>query len=261
MRAKHTVVRSLLVGVLVGCAGSSARGEHSAENVEPSGASLPDSGGSSAASPMQASTVVAADAGTEGAAPVAWDGRVPQEHRASSEQCPQMRAPGSPCTDGGLPPLPAAMACNQDSDCTMGLNGRCLNVPVTLPSGPTVEPITGFYCGTDCSYDECLSDVDCPVGVPCACRFPSIYGSPNTCLIASRCAIDAQCGPPGFCSPSPVVGVADRAYFYFCHTPNDTCIDDSDCVSPPAGPFEPQGLCEFDTASGSWSCRYLPSRL
>jgi hypothetical protein len=33
---------------------------------------------------------------------------------------------------------------------------------------------------------------------------------------------------------------------YFCHTPRDTCIDDSDCGN--------QGVCNYDTVNKMWSC-------
>jgi hypothetical protein len=32
---------------------------------------------------------------------------------------------------------------------------------------------------------------------------------------------------------------------YFCHTPNDRCLDDSDCAS---------GTCNFDLTRQSWIC-------
>jgi hypothetical protein len=33
---------------------------------------------------------------------------------------------------------------------------------------------------------------------------------------------------------------------YFCHTPRDTCIDDSDCGG--------DGTCNYDTVNKVWSC-------
>jgi hypothetical protein len=237
---------------LVGCAGSPAESKHSPSDAATSRLPAPRDGGVQ----TDSSEPPSATPSVSDAMPISWDGRVPQNHRASPAQCPPERAAGSPCPDGGVP-SPTNFACMQDSDCTVGLNGRCLSVPQLVTPSPPSQGTQGLlYCETVCSYDQCLSDLDCPVRTPCACRFPSIYGSPNVCLTASNCAIDADCGRGAFCSPSAVVGQADRAYF--CHTSNDLCIDDADC-SPPA--MGGQALCEFDAGSGHWSCHRLPSRL
>ena len=45
--------------------------------------------------------------------------------------------------------------------------------------------------------NPCRSDSDCPAHVPCGCQAPGITGSPNVCLSASNCAVDADCGPNG----------------------------------------------------------------
>jgi hypothetical protein len=38
---------------------------------------------------------------------------------------------------------------------------------------------------------------------------------------------------------------------YYCHTPADECLTDSDCCgSTPS--------CEYDTANGHWACHSAP---
>jgi hypothetical protein len=39
----------------------------------------------------------------------------------------------------------------------------------------------------------------------------------------------------------------DFGHGYFCHTPKDGCIDDSDCA-------DGQGTCNFDQTSKTWLC-------
>jgi hypothetical protein len=185
--------------------------------------------------------------------------RVPANHRTAGSMCPQDRGMGvmetSPqCLQGAGPVVPN---CVGDTDCTNGANGRCLRF-----GGPA--------CSDYCSYDECTSDSDCAGNVPCACRSSSSDSGPNACATASNCRVDADCGPGGFCSPSLVNKIcqcsdpkfctpADLAGCsgggcscsgncgsgYFCHTPKDSCLDDSDCGS---------GLCTFDLTGQTWLC-------
>ena len=197
------------------------------------------------------------DAGAHDAAatPISWDGRAPLDHRASATACPLVRdaGVGLPCPDSGAGPLPGNL-CAVDSDCTAGSNGLCLCIPDLLPppsgSGPSL-----LYTETACSYDECFVDSDCGPRVPCDCRVPNVYGTPNVCLSTSNCAVDSDCAWPGFCSPSNVTATPNVGFF--CHTSNDTCIDDSDCPVP-GGPFVVQ--CRFDAPSAAWRCFQYPSR-
>jgi len=166
-------------------------------------------------------------------------GRVPTDHRASAEPCPTARGQGITmcCPDAGYP---GQWQCSNDSDCTMGTQGRCLN-----NAGPA---------GTHCSYDDCFSDSDCSDGGgPCVCRTSASDPSPNLCSTGSNCRVDADCGPCGFCSPSPGGSVSLLPYVpYFCHTPADACIDDGDCPDPA------QGCCLYDSKSTRWSCAACP---
>jgi hypothetical protein len=184
--------------------------------------------------PDATSDAAASDAGS----PISWDGRAPLDHRASPTACPEEREAGAPCA-AGTGPFPTEGSCEQDSDCTMGKNGRCL----AFPNAPPEE--AGRQCGAICSYDDCFVDSDCPPRVPCVCRDVTIYGDPNVCSTQSQCAVDSQCGPPGFCSPQ----AGSPFYGYFCHTLRDLCIDNTDCPSGDS--------CEFDTMTNRWFC-FMP---
>jgi len=180
--------------------------------------------------------------------PISWDGRAPEDHRASATDCPQQRDEdaGTACA-ASWPPDPGEYACAQDSDCTMGANGRCLGAP----SPPPYEAGLGTLCESFCSYDQCFVDSDCGPRLPCLCRDASYDGAPNLCLTESNCAIDSQCGPPGFCSPSSTFGEGSPSFGYFCHTLNDLCVDDTDCA--------PLSTCQFDDGGDRWICYPTPT--
>jgi hypothetical protein len=140
--------------------------------------------------------------------------------------CPEARGPGAVpamCVDAGSSPF-----CVDDSECTMGQNGRCLHDSVLPP------------CDFFCSYDACFTDSDCPSGEPCGCRASATDTAPNTCLAGSQCRVNSDCGSDGYCSPSMGCAMA-----YFCHTAADTCLDDSDCDG---------GLCLYETTVSHWQC-------
>jgi hypothetical protein len=191
--------------------------------------------------------------------------RVPQRHRAAGSTCPGQRGPGlsgleSQCSPDGGPPI----NCWQDSDCTAGTNGRCLG--------------TGrMTCMSTCSYDQCASDSDCPNNEPCECRTSESSYAANACATGGNCRVDSDCGPCGYCSPSQVdqfcfcpssalcpdggggcyvatssgwqevpCACGDACgHGHFCHTPRDTCTDDSDCNG---------GTCNYDRLNKVWSC-------
>jgi hypothetical protein len=179
--------------------------------------------------------------------------RIPANHRATGSACPQARGAGLSdipgCTQVGSP---AGCGCTRDSDCPNGTNGRCLSA---------AGPAGSLYC----SYDECSSDSDCSGNAPCGCRVSSASTAANTCATESNCRVDADCGPGGFCSPSQVNSICqcesasycppgeqpgvscpgNCGHGYFCHTPKDSCLDDSDCGT---------GTCSFDMTSQAWLC-------
>ena len=196
------------------------------------------------------------------------DARIPVNHRPVGLMCPQQRGPGISEVGPGCvanASLASLIGCTRDSDCTAGTNGRCLQA-----GGPA--------CNYHCSYDDCSSDSDCSAHAPCACRTSSSDTGANSCATASNCRIDADCGPGGSCSASLVGGSCECisesfcapnekgcsktgpdgvtvqvpcscggqcGHGYFCHTPKDSCLNDSDCAS---------GTCNFDLTSQAWLC-------
>jgi hypothetical protein len=178
------------------------------------------------------------------------------QHRPSAAPaCAEVRGSNEPSVEGCADP--ALIACEHDADCTEGEGGRCL--------------VARFPCVPRCSYDECTNDADCADNKPCECRVTTGAVTPNRCVTASNCRVDADCGPNGFCSPSllddfcactsvdycktlgdtcssssGMCACGDSCgHGYFCHTPADTCLDDADCAT---------GTCNFDLAHQSWLC-------
>lgn len=157
-------------------------------------------------------------------------------------------APGSGgCAGHGpapseVPPdhRPTAPACSV-SAYSVALNGAgtctgdadCRRAPFSS-DGPTC--LHG-----QCSTDRCLTDADCAPTEVCACASGSRL---NSCVPA-QCHVDADCGPGGYCSPSgaPCGGIGG----YYCHGPNDTCVDAAkDCE---CGQF-----CQYTPTTGAFTC-------
>ena len=131
----------------------------------------------------------------------------------------------------------APMDCTTHEECTDGENGRCTG---------------NSHDGWRCTYDSCFEDADCGSTV-CACDGGWRSGS-NTCL-GGNCQVDADCGAGGWCSPSmSECGLYGGVTGYWCHTPEDTCTDDSDC--PGTGDFGGPGYCMFSQTLGHWECSY-----
>jgi len=152
--------------------------------------------------------------------------RVPLRHRAVAEACDRERPPGNVNNDVGA-------QCSADEDCTDGENGRCIQHRETL-----------------CTYDGCFDDGACD-GFACECE--GGWGSDhNICLRQGNCLVDADCGEGGYCSPSlGDCGDYGGTVGYFCHTPQDECIDDADCGGMPGSGGS---YCRFNPAVGHWSC-------
>jgi hypothetical protein len=163
-------------------------------------------------------------------------GRIPANHRPGGATCPRARGPGA--LTPGCNYDSGALACRTDGDCTAGdagSTGRCLPAP-------------GVACAPACSYDACFSDTDCS-GKPCACRASGSDSAANVCL-TGNCAVDADCGPGGYCSPS---GLPDACGLgYYCHTPGDGCVDNADCPSSEG--------CSFDPHQLAWACSVTCTR-
>lgn len=125
--------------------------------------------------------------------------------------------------------------CTKDSDCTAGQNGRC---------------VTGRL-EHQCSYDGCYVDGDCTGGGVCLCgRSAASSNGANHRTLKAGCRVDSDCGPNDVCSPSfdSGCGAYGGTFGYFCHTPEDTCANDSEFMS------EPGGYCAFDYRVGKWAC-------
>ena len=161
--------------------------------------------------------------------------RVPAVHRSVGAICPATRGPGSICKG----PSVGTRQCATDSDCAAGKNGRCSSSYGLLGD-----------CTLSCSYDGCQSDGDCAAHVPCECRESATSASANICVTGGNCAVDADCGQSGFCSPGLLEGLCEHP-IYFCHTPKDTCTDDFDCPAMPSGAAQ---KCNYDMKSGHFAC-------
>lgn len=143
-----------------------------------------------------------------------------------------MTCPGGPGTM--FPPGPGgggAFDCTEDSDCSDGLNGRCVFGRIAM-----------------CSYDECFEDADCPTGTLCQCGTPTGIG--HQCMTA-ECRVDADC-PGSWCSPTfDTCGAYTGVTAYYCHTAQDECTNDTDCGG--TGQYgEP--YCMFEPMVGHWVC-------
>jgi hypothetical protein len=158
----------------------------------------------------------------------------PVNHRAMAMDCPTTRPASMPTQFPG--------PCMMDSDCTMGMNGRCVSASIG---------------SVKCSYDECTKDSDCGSSSVCDCR-ESTNADANTCQ-HGNCKTDMDCAS-GFCSPSAIdltvncrMGVPAGSFGFFCHAKGDDCNSDSDCASNSAIPPK----CIFDPNAQKWSCQKM----
>jgi hypothetical protein len=161
--------------------------------------------------------------------------RPPAKHRDAELRCtkevtrethgPRMRIPdGPPCT--------------ANADCTAQKNGRC--------------NATGH-----CAYDRCYHDADCGKGGVCVC---TEEGTRGYACVMGNCSVDGDCTTGranGYCSPT--YGLACGAFTgtigWYCHTKDDDCLDDDDCVKPGKGA---RGYCAWSPEASKWVCGYGP---
>jgi hypothetical protein len=133
--------------------------------------------------------------------------------------------------------------CHSDAECTEGENGRCGG---------------NGHDGYRCTYDNCFADSDCSgaaSGEARVCGCEGGFRSENNVCLVGNCQLDADCGQGGYCSPSlGNCGNYAKTVGYFCHTPDDECIDDADCDAlPGAGTFGAP-YCAFMPTIGHWKC-------
>ena len=194
------------------------------------------------------------DASVSDGPSTAGGAKIPLQHRSTSVSCPSQRGPGPSCT-GTM-----CSSCSTDSQCTAGVNGRCF-------------PWEGQVSRGGCSYDECSSDSNCGAKTPCLCRSSSTDNSANMCDVGGNCAVDSDCGPGGYCSPSmetcystnPEAMVEGRNYGgpnpYYCHTASDLCTNDSDCALLDAGTATTSPLaytpCAYNVQDERWECTHF----
>jgi len=156
-----------------------------------------------------------ASLGLEGGTAEGLSPREPENHRPEAESCGE-----------GEPPVdPPETSCTTAADCTASPDAICNEYGA-------------------CLYPECYEDEHCD-GTVCQC---AIDGQPSRCARAGDCRVDADCGSDGYCSPAENNrGCGYDLHGYFCHTPYDECIDDSDCL-------EDYGwFCTYFEAAERWA--------
>lgn len=176
------------------------------------------------------------------------DARVPLYHRVTAATCPSTRGAGTPgLMSSCVTPRPSGdFCCSTDSDCDGGIDGRCI--------------LGERNAGGQCTFDECFTDSKCPSGAPCICRSSPTDNVANACSPAGNCLVDADCSSASYCSPSvspsdqECGGASPYSGTYYCHTPSDTCIDNSDCVNEEG----PSGYCVYDPNAKHWGCSPPP---
>lgn len=151
--------------------------------------------------------------------------RPARKHRAAANACPRARGPGR--SNWGRDE-----DCKSDAACKAGHNGRCLQMGL----------------GTYCSYDTCYTDQDClkdgAAGL-CNCRESGNSPAANLC-VSGNCKLDADCNGWS-CSPSiGPMGRVNGVVGYYCHGPNDTCMDDEDCGG--------RATCRYESTAGHFKC-------
>lgn len=164
-----------------------------------------------------------AGGGGAGGGPDAGDPPDAVKHRPTGASCDDRRAVPEPNTEF------SEGACATHADCADGANGRC------------IENRGGRYC----SYDACFVDADCADDQACHC---GADWDGNRC-VPSDCRTDADC-PAGACSPTlGSCGDYSGVEGYYCHTPEDDCVNDADC-----GPLGGQFYCAYNPAAARWQC-------
>jgi hypothetical protein len=151
---------------------------------------------------------------------------VPIYHRTSDSPCALPPAAGD-CSFTNEP-----SDCQSDGECTSGTNGRCI--------GSMGGPAICF-----CTYDTCMHDTDCAADQACACHGTAYAGNAGNACVPGDCRVDTDCGAGGYCSPTMT---CDFLNGYYCHTPNDLCIDQADCTTAELP------VCDYSTKDLRWEC-------
>ncbi|MBK7402866.1 MAG: hypothetical protein IPJ34_43240 [Myxococcales bacterium] len=154
--------------------------------------------------------------------------RVPRRHRAKAERCTDL-----PLRIGH------PIVCKADADCP-GRDPKCT--------------------AGRCTELRCRQDDDCGKGSLCMCGMAyerDMYQQPHSCLVA-ECRTDGDCGPSRFCSPSVDLecGWFRGVVGWYCHRPEDQCLDDEDCVDPGHPDSGRHGYCSFSPVAGHFVCGF-----
>jgi len=167
--------------------------------------------------------------------------------RPRSVSCAPGCGPSLPLPSVNSTPPLGENACETHADCTAGDNGRCV-------SGGSVA---GYVAATQCEYDECVDDADCPLGTACLC------GTNNRCVPAT-CRLDEECGAGQRCllrDPDPYSSCPYQPNShplrpeFRCTTPSDECSSDEDCAHLPAEPGGAGMRCLWDDEQERSRCR------
>ena len=194
------------------------------------------SGGSSSGGSTSSSGGASNSSGGGSSSSSGGGGRVPVNHRPNDVQCSTTPPPGSCNVGGSSSGGPGPGVCSSDAQCAdAGANGRCV-------------PFGGGPAGCFCTYDACFHDNDC-TGDTCACHgAPYMGGDGNRC-VPGNCHVDADCGPGGYCSPTYGTENCGGLSGYYCHTPTDQCVNDSDCAG------SGYSVCAYSTTDSRWECQ------
>jgi hypothetical protein len=146
---------------------------------------------------------------------------LPQDHRPTDVSCP-------------LSTPIAAAPCDAAAECPVVAHVAC----VSYDDAGTVS---------FCNADVCHVDSDCADGGVCLCGSDSTAitaATSNVCLAAGNCRVDSDCPKVPYCSPSSVG--CGTTFSYYCHTPNDDCGSDADCLA--------DQFCQYSPNAAKWTC-------
>jgi hypothetical protein len=108
--------------------------------------------------------------------------------------------------------------CRNEADCTDRAFGRCYGFMYDA----------GAIEYTNCAYDGCRTNADCPAGTICACAFEGLLQCVRAdCLIDANCPAGEQCVRADFCGQP--LGP------FLCTSPADECRTNDDCVRARTG--------------------------
>lgn len=126
-------------------------------------------------------------------------------------------------------------------------NADCLQ---SSPSGATCQ-LSSSPTTSQCSYDACVQDSDCPSDGVCLCQTSAVgnsstYHPVHNACVTGNCRTDADCPNTG-CSPSDYGPAPEGTVVgYYCHTAHDECVNDNDC--------RPSHVCVFSSSVSHWAC-------